>query len=79
MIHHCNPHINTSKAYDTRSEMSHTTFWIRQNLRISDRVSPPKTPPDTIRQCCKKDWTCSIYIRLFQTLSNGPTNQITGI
>ena len=43
----------TGKAYDTRSNMSHTTCWIRQNLRMSDRVSPHKTPHDTIRQCCK--------------------------
>ena len=30
------------KAYDTRSDLSHTTCWIRQNLKISDRVPPPK-------------------------------------
>ena len=49
------------------------------NLRMSDRVSPPKTPPDTIRQCCKKNRTCSILIRLHPTLSNGKTNQIAGV
>ena len=57
--------------------MSHTTCWIRQNLRMSDRVSPPKTPYDTIRQCCRKNRTCSIFIRLHPTLSFGPTNQIS--
>ena len=67
------------KAYDTRSDMSHTTCWIRQNLGMSDRVSPPKTPRDTIRQCCKKNRTCSIFIRLQPTLSNGQTNQMAGI
>ena len=53
------------KAYDTRSDMSHTTCWMRQNMRMPDRVSPPKTPRDTIR--------------LQPTLSNGKTNQMTGI
>ena len=36
------------KAYDPRSDLSQTTCWIRQNLRMSDRLSPPKTPLDTI-------------------------------
>ena len=37
------------KAYnDTWSDMSHTTCWIRQNLWMSDRVSPPKTPSDNV-------------------------------
>ena len=67
------------KAYDTRSDMLHTTCCIRQNLGMSDRVSPPKTPRDTIRQCCKKNRTCSIFIRLQPTLSNGQTNQMGGI
>ena len=38
----------TTKVYATRSDMSHTTCWIRHMLRMSDRVSPPKTPRDTI-------------------------------
>ena len=58
-------------AYDTRC--------IRQNLGMSDLVSPPTTPADTIRQCCRKNRTCSILIRLHPTLSNGPTNQIADI
>ena len=36
------------KAYDTQSDLSQTTCWIRQNLRMSDPVSPPKTPFKTI-------------------------------
>ena len=28
--------------YDTRSDLSQTTCWIRQNLRMFDRVSPSK-------------------------------------
>ena len=66
-------------GYDTRSDMSHTPCWMRQNLRMSDRVSPPKTPRDTIRQSCKKNRTCSIFIRLQPTLSNWQINQMTGI
>ena len=31
------------------------------------------------RQCCRKNRTCSIFIRLQPTLSNGQTNQIAGI
>ena len=31
-----------AKAYDTRSGLSQMTCWIRQNLRMSDRVSHPK-------------------------------------
>ena len=42
--------------------MSHTTCWIRQNLRMSDRVSLPKTPPDTLRQCCKENWSLKFII-----------------
>ena len=38
--HEC--HAVFIEAYDTRFDMSHTTCWIRQNLRMSDRVSPPK-------------------------------------
>ena len=30
------------KAYDTRSDLSQTTCLIQQNLKKSDRVSPPK-------------------------------------
>ena len=59
-------YIQMSKAYDTWSDMSHTTCWIQQNLRMSDRVSvsPPKTPRDTIQHCCRKNRTCSIFIKL---------------
>ena len=42
------------KAYDTRCDLSHKTCWIRQNQRMSDRVSPPTTPSDIIRQRCRK-------------------------
>ena len=30
------------KAFDTRSDLSQTTCWVRQNLRMSGRVLSPK-------------------------------------
>ena len=34
--------------HDTWCDLSQTTCWIRQNLRMPDRVSPHKIPFDTI-------------------------------
>ena len=43
-----NVRLSATKAYDTQCDLSHTTWWIRQNLRMCDRVSPPTTPSDNV-------------------------------
>ena len=48
--------LSNYKAYDTRSDMSHTTCLIRQNMRMSDRVAPHKaydTQSDLSQPTCR--------------------------